>query len=44
MSDKEEWKPETCRTHPQYKAIHKPRVDCPQCWLLYKLAHKGKET
>lgn len=29
-----------CKKHPQYKAIRKPRVDCPECWAMYREKHK----
>lgn len=24
-----------CKKHPRYKAIHKPRCDCKECWNMY---------
>ena len=28
-----------CEKHPQYKAVHKPRATCAECWRIYVLAH-----
>lgn len=25
----------TCRKHPKYKAMRKPRVACEECWRMY---------
>lgn len=36
----EAWPPGTCRAHPKYKGVHKPNMDCPQCWIIYKEKHK----
>jgi hypothetical protein len=29
-----------CPTHPTYKAIHKPRINCKPCIMLYVLMHE----
>ena len=26
----------TCKKHPKYKAIFKPRCDCKECWEIWK--------
>ena len=33
-----EWEPGkmTCKDHPKYKAIYKPRCDCLTCWIMYE--------
>jgi hypothetical protein len=24
-----------CRVHPKYKAVHQPRIECPECWAIW---------
>lgn len=31
-----------CNNHPKYRAIRKPRVDCPICWLSFLSEHRDK--
>jgi len=31
----------TCKKHPLYKAIRKPRVACQTCWDCYQMKHKN---
>jgi len=32
----------SCKKHPKYKAIRKPRVDCEDCWKMYNDTEKIK--
>ena len=25
----------TCKKHPNYKAVYKPKADCLECWKIY---------
>lgn len=25
-----------CKKHPKYKAVKVPRIDCEDCWMLYR--------
>lgn len=34
---------ESCRLHPRYKAIRKPRAACARCWILWDKAKGGQE-
>ena len=32
---------ETCRRHPDYKALHEPRCVCRFCWLIWFITKYG---
>ena len=32
-----------CTIHKNYRAIRRPRVNCPQCWTMYNEKHGVKE-
>jgi len=35
----------TCKKHPKYKGIRKPRANCEACWRIYlKTENKPKPT
>lgn len=34
----------TCKKHPKYKAIRKPRVDCEPCWEMYFEEHPDAQV
>lgn len=33
-----------CRKYPRYRAVFRPRVECPECWDLYLETHKEETT
>jgi hypothetical protein len=32
---------ETCREHPDYKAVYAPRCTCKVCWLIWFITRYG---